>query len=139
MNLTKLTAQLIKHEGLKLKPYMDTVGKVTIGVGHNLTDVGLTQDQALYILSGDISQVVQFLTSNCPWFISLDDVRQRAITDLAFDVRDKLLQFTHMVAAIEAKDWPTASAELLNSTFAKETGQRAHDLAQMLQTGQDPQ
>ena len=31
------------NEGLRSKPYVDTVGKVTIGVGRNLTDRGLSE------------------------------------------------------------------------------------------------
>lgn len=138
MNLTKLTAQLIKHEGLRTTLYIDTVGKATIGVGHNLTDKGLTTSQVMMILSSDISDTVNLLTNHFPWFIKLDDVRQRAIADLTFDVMGKILEFKHMLAAIEKSDWPTASNELLNSAFAKETGKRAADLAHMLLTGTDP-
>ena len=45
-----LNALLIRHERLRLKPYTDTVGKLTIGVGRNLTDMGLTQDEVLLLL-----------------------------------------------------------------------------------------
>ena len=34
-----LIEQLIDHEGIELKAYKDTVGKITIGVGRNLDDV----------------------------------------------------------------------------------------------------
>ena len=40
--------QLILHEGLRLKPYRDTVGKLTIGVGRNLDDVGITRAEAFF-------------------------------------------------------------------------------------------
>src|SRR4051812_27390106 len=41
VNRDALVNQLIIDEGLKLSPYTDTVGKLTIGVGRNLTDVGI--------------------------------------------------------------------------------------------------
>lgn len=137
MDLTKLSNQLIKHEGLKQFPYRDTVGKLTIGVGHNLDDKGLTQAQIRSILIDDLTDTVNFLNFKLPWLKDLDDVRQRAVANMTFDLMGKILDFKHMLAALQAKDWIKASDELLNSTFAKQTGQRARDLAKMLLTGQD--
>ena len=53
---------LLKHEGLRLHPYDDVTGKppetlqgkITIGVGRNLTDVGITRTEALSLLKADI-------------------------------------------------------------------------------------
>lgn len=137
MDLTKLSNQLIKHEGLKQFPYRDTIGKLTIGVGHNLDDKGLTQAQIRSILIDDLTDTVNFLNFKLPWLKDLDDVRQRAVANMTFDLMGKILDFKHMLAALQAKDWIKASDELLNSTFAKQTGQRARDLAKMLLTGQD--
>jgi lysozyme len=44
MNDAKLIAELVKDEGLRLKPYKCTAGKTTIGVGRNLDDVGISKD-----------------------------------------------------------------------------------------------
>lgn len=129
--------QLILHEGLRLKPYTDTVGKLTIGIGHNLTDKGLTQAQCVSILRDDLADTTSFLNSHCPWYANLDPIRQKAILDLTFNLMGKLLDFHNMIAAIQAQDWNRAADELLNSTFAHQTGVRAQHLAQMLRTGQD--
>ncbi len=37
--IVNLTDQLIRDEGLRLYPYKDTAGKLTIGVGRNFLDV----------------------------------------------------------------------------------------------------
>lgn len=137
MDYTKLRTQLIKHEGLKLKPYTDTVGKLTIGVGHNLTDNGLTMMQCMFILDDDVKDTIEFLSHNCPWWGGLDEVRQRAILDLAFNLKTRLLGFKKMIAAIQAKDWGAAAKELLDSDFAKQTGIRASNLAAQILTGKD--
>jgi hypothetical protein len=34
--MNRIKAQLIRHEGLRLKPYRCTAGKLTIGIGRNL-------------------------------------------------------------------------------------------------------
>lgn len=137
MDLPKLRIQLIKHEGLVLKPYTDTVGKLTIGVGHNLTDLGLTYQQSMFILDDDIKDTVDWLTRNCPWWAGLDPVRQTAIADMAFNLKGKLLGFKKMIAAVQAKDWGAAAKELLDSDFAKQTGVRAADLAAQILTGKE--
>lgn len=147
MNQTKLHAQLIAHEGLRLHTYKDTEGILTIGVGHNLLanplppqyDIvnGITHEQALEILDDDLKKTYHFLDFKCPWWASLDECRQRAIVDLAFDLWERLLGFHKMIAAIEGHEWNIASTELLNSTFAHQTGKRATDLAHQIFTGTD--
>lgn len=137
MDHQKLVTLLVKHEDLKLKPYTDTVGKLTIGVGHNLTDLGLSVPQVLAILDDDIENVLHFLDLKLPWWRSLDDVRSRALVDMTFNLMGKILEFKKMLAAIQAHDWDGASTHLLDSTFAHQVGQRAIDLAKMFRTGQD--
>lgn len=137
MNTEKLINQLVIHEGLRLKPYTDTVGKLTVGIGHNLTDNGLTKDQCFMICHDDIDNVVVFLDSKCSWWRDLDDVRQRAVANMTFNLMYKLLEFKGMIAALKVKDWNTAADHLVNSGFGHQTGQRAQDLAKMIRTGQD--
>ena len=135
MNFDKLRSRLIRSEGLRQFPYVDTVGKTTIGVGHNLTDKGLTSQQIMGILDNDIKDTLAFLDSRLSWWTQLDDVRQVALADLTFNLMNKLLGFKRMLAALQAKDWNTAADELLNSKFAIQTGQRSRDLAAMFRTG----
>ena len=78
LNLLKLADQLIHHEGMECFPYVDTVGKTTIGVGRNLTDRGLSQDECRYLLANDIEISISELKRNFDWFTKLDDTRQAA-------------------------------------------------------------
>lgn len=137
MDLNKLSNQLVKHEEIRFKPYLDTVGKITIGVGHNLSDKGLTPNQVGLILQDDIKDVVTFLTLRLPWVLKLDDVRARAVADMAFVLMDKLLDFHTMLPALQEARWKDASDALLNSKFASQVGKRAIDLANMILSGQD--
>ena len=50
----RLKDMLIRHEGLKLKPYLCTAGKLTIGVGRNIQDRGITYQEAMMLLENDI-------------------------------------------------------------------------------------
>lgn len=131
-----LRQQLMRHEGLRLMPYVDTVGKVTIGVGRNLTDRGITDAEARYLLDNDITATINSLVV-LPWFPDLDPVRQRAFVDLCFNVGfTRLRGFTAMLAAAARADWPVVADELLDSFYARQVGKRAQTLAGMLRTGE---
>ena len=84
-DLDALRQQLRLHEGLRLFPYVDTVGKTTIGCGRNLTDKGITIEEARFLLDHDITECLADLHS-FGWFIGLDSIRQRALVDLRFNL-----------------------------------------------------
>lgn len=131
-----LRQQLIAHEGVRLKPYRDSVGILTIGIGRNLEDRGITDAEARYLLDNDINACINDLLT-LVWFPDLDPVRQRVFVDLCFNLGVKRLrEFTKMLDAAGAKDWPRAARELLDSKYAQQVGQRARTLAAMLETGE---
>jgi lysozyme len=130
-------AELItRHEGKRLKPYTDTMGKLTIGIGRNLTDVGLSEDECLLLLQHDIGRAVNML-SQYQWYVRLDDVRQAAVIDLMFNLGpSRFAGFKNMIAALDRSDYKDAAAQLLDSAYALQVGQRARDLAYMLERGE---
>src|SRR5688572_26548191 len=81
----KLVDQLLLHEGLRLKPYPDTKGKITIGVGRNLSDKGITHSEAMLLLDHDLDECITDLAS-FPWFAGLDPVRQRVLIDMRLNL-----------------------------------------------------
>lgn len=130
-----LRLQLIAHEGMRLVPYVCSMGKVTIGVGRNLTDRGISEDEARRFLDADINHAILDLTV-FPWFPDLDTVRQRALVDLCFNLGlPRLKGFRKMLAAIERQEWDRAAHELLDSRYSEQVGKRARTLAAMLRTG----
>lgn len=135
-DLAILQAELTRDEGERLKPYRDSVGKLSLGIGRNLDDTGISHDEALYLLSNDIVSAELWLDRNLPWWADLDPVRQRVMVNLAFNLRNKLLGFANTLRAIQAKDWQAAHDGLLDSLWAKQTGQRAQRLAYMMLTGE---
>lgn len=147
--MSYLKRLLIHHEGLSLTPYRCTGNKWTIGVGHNFEDnpftteemleilhKGFTHEVAMLILDNDIHRTQEDLTTVFTWYQSLDRVRRDVITNMAFNLGvPRLMGFRRMVAAIRQKDYEGASAEMLDSKWAKQVGQRAEDLAHMMKTG----
>lgn len=128
--------QLVRDEGCRLFPYVDSVGKTTIGVGRNLTDAGISLAEAKILLEGDIATATTFLNQNLPWTLDLDDARKGSFINLAFNMQHRLLTFHDMLAAAKSGNWSEVSAQLLNSEWANQVGARAQRIAKQLETGE---
>lgn len=137
VNRSRLKQQLREHEGMRRKPYHDSVsGKLTIGVGRNLDDVGITEDEAEVLLDNDIVVAWRGCQRVVPGFDVLDEARQHALMDMAFNLGEtRLSGFKKMLAAVEAREWDRAADEMLASTWAKQVGRRAEALATMMRSG----
>ena len=140
-----LNELLIRHEGLRLKPYKDSVGLLTVGVGRNLDEVGLTKEEALLLLQNDIERVRCELNQALPWWIKLGEVREAVMISLGFNLgvltppdKAKLLTFKTTLGLIENGQYAQAADRLLTLPWAVQVGKRAHDLTEMLRTGQWP-
>ncbi|HAS88263.1 MAG TPA: lysozyme [Desulfovibrio sp.] len=129
--------QLIKHEGLKLTPYRCTAGKLTIGVGRNLEDNGITQSEAMTLLNNDILACENQLYVSEPWISQLSDPRRAVLLNMCFNLGfHGLRKFKKMLAACEIGDYERAAAEMLDSKWAHQVGMRADDLALQMETGE---
>ena len=125
------------HEGVRLKPYTDTVGKLTIGVGRNLTDVGISMEEARMLLQHDIEAATTAL-EHFPWFDGLDPIRRRVLIDLCFNLGPaKLATFHLFLAAVARSEWDEAANNLFTSRWARQVKTRATRLIAMMRTGQD--
>jgi|SRR6267154_6721114 len=140
MNVPLLISELSRDEGIRLKPYTDSVGKITIGIGRNLTDKGISREEAYHLLNNDIDEVIGELDKRLPWWRRLDDVRQRVLANMAFNLGiTKLLTFERTLASIMLGSFGDAATEMLQSQWAKEVGPRAQRLAQMMRIGLAPE
>ena len=135
--MSRIEEQLIVDEGLKLKPYPCTAGKLTIGVGRNLDDRGITKEEALYLLRNDIKEVGLDVSSNLPWFASLCPARQDVLVNMAFNLGiEGLLKFKNTLKHVQAGEYDLAATGMLESKWAGQVGARASRLAQMMRTGE---
>ncbi len=134
----RLKEMLIRHEGLRLKPYRDSVGKLTIGVGRNLDDVGISEEEALYLLENDIRRAekiaVECASSHGVLFESLPEDAQLVLIDMAFNLGYKLKGFKKMFSALKRRDFDEAAWEMLDSRWARQVGKRATELAEIMRS-----
>jgi len=150
--------ELIKHEGLKLQVYKDTLGIDTIGIGRNLEDrgiskeeldvldiptidhiyeYGITEADAVYLATNDVQIVEEELLQAHPCVDRLDSVRQLILMDMAFNMGvPRLCKFKKMWNAIHEEDYPTAAKEMLDSRWANQVKSRATKLAHAMHTGE---
>ena len=125
-----LIDDLIRHEGMKLKPYICPAGKVTIGVGRNIQDNGISEAEARYLLKNDIIHCWAELHKALPWALKLPAEVQDVLCNMTFNMGiTKLMAFKKALAALKAGQWNTAAAEMLDSDWAKQVGRRATELA----------
>lgn len=136
-----LKDQLLRHEGLRLRPYICPAGALTIGIGRNLSDKGITEAEAMAMLETDIAGArvdVEFLLDKFGierW--KLSQARQDALANMAFNIgRASLAGFKRMFTAILAEDFDVAAAEMLDSKYARDVGDRAVELSIQLCSGQ---
>lgn len=157
--------QLILHEGLRLDVYKCPANKWTVGVGRNLEAKGLTKEEqqklfghsglnrtevidvllergisreeALFLLNGDIHQCVSDL-KKYDWYNHLDPIRRKVLIDMRLNLgMAGLLGFKRMIVALAAKDYETAADEMMDSAWYRQVGNRSKRLVCMMRTGND--
>lgn len=130
-----LRVNLLRDEGKLLSPYPDTRGKVTIGIGHNLTDNGLSDAAVEFIYEEDVAIAESAARQIVPTLDSLSDVRKAVLVEMAFNLGlPKLAGFHNMLDCIGEGDWDLAADAMLDSLWAKEVGARATRLATMMRS-----
>jgi lysozyme len=135
MKTSDLEKMIIRHEGKRHLPYECAAGKITIGVGRNLDDMGLSEDEIMYLLRNDISRCEAELDTY-PWFRKLDQVRRDACIDLCFNMGlTRLLRFRKMIDGLDRREWDYAADELLDSRYKDQVGKRATEISEMIRTG----
>ena len=129
-----LEDQLIRHEGMRLDMYKDTVDVWTIGIGRNLEDVGLRSEaEAKFLLRSDISAVQKELRERLPWFEDLAPDRQQVLTNMAFNLGvTGLIRFSKTLSYVESGLYEQAADEMLRSRWADQVGKRATELSQTM-------
>lgn len=138
MNRQRLITSLIEHEGIRKLPYEDSVGKLTIGIGHNLEDMPLTNAAIEFICNDDIAIAEGELDKNWKgWRKDINDPRQNVLIEMVFNLGwPRFSKFVKLREAVEAQDFDKAADEMLDSKWAKQVGRRADNLAKQMRTGQ---
>lgn len=137
---SKIQKLLTLHEGKRLKPYLCTAKKTTIGIGRNLTDKGLSEAEISFLFQNDLAECRADLRKYLPWTTKLSEVRRAVLTDMRFNLGlDGLLAFKMTLESIRVGDYELAAQQMLQSKWAKQVKSRATRLSEMMRTDTWPQ
>jgi lysozyme len=138
--MKRLIETLKRHEGVKYYVYKDHLGYETIGVGRCLKEgvgLGLTHDEVDYLLMNDINRCLEELDAAFPWFKDLTEIRREAMINLCFNLGlTRLRKFEKALAAMSIHNYEEAADEFLDSRWAKQVGNRATEVTEMIRTGE---
>jgi lysozyme len=146
--MSTLAERIAKHEGTRLRPYLDCCGKpwrecvcekkgyLTIGNGRNLDVVGISFDECRLFETNDIFRA-KSAAGTFRWFAPLDPVRREVIIEMIFELGlVGFCAFKRLILAMERGDYVAAASEMLASKWSSQVGRRAVGLAEMMRTGE---
>ena len=128
---------LKRQEGFSRFLY-DDCGDQSAGYGRNMTQIGLSEEEAEFLLENDIRRVEKEL-ERFPWFENLNAVRRAAVTSLNYNLGiTRFLKFKLMLKALAEGDMNKAAYEVFpNSLYAKQVPNRAFEISEMMMWGED--
>ena len=134
----KFLEMLKRHEDLRLKPYKDTEGKLTIGYGRNLDDNGISKIEAEILFLHDVenAQIKLMCCKYSSVFKKLCKVRQEVLMNMTYNMGiGGVCTFKKMWGHLEKKEYFLAGSEMLDSKWAGQVGRRAIELAKIMRDG----
>lgn len=124
------------EEGRKKFLYECSEGKQTIGIGRNIEERGLSDDEIDYIYRNDEKIAIAGASSLVKEFEWLADARKIALVSMVFQMgKPRVSKFKKMIAAINEGNFAEAANEMLESKWARQTPARAERHAQAMRTG----
>ncbi len=135
MDVAALKAHLVRDEDRRLKLYRCTSGKWTIGVGRNLEDRGITEAEADFLLGTDIAVVLADLDRELPEWRKWPEPVQLGVANMCFNLGwPRLAKFVDTLAALRRHDWLAAADAALDSLWARQVGDRAQRIADLIRS-----
>ena len=140
MNLIKLQDEISKDEGIKFETYRCSLGHLTGGIGHLITEwdeeiysgpvgTAIPTEQVNDWFAKDIETTIKdcnLLFSQCD---NLPDDIQHVLANMCFRLgRPRMSKFKNMIAAVDDLDWERMADEMENSRWFKQTPNRAKRL-----------
>lgn len=124
------------NEGYRQFPYTCTAGKLTVGHGLNLDDVGLSVDESEMILRSRLTKIDGLLFKKFSWYLMLDNVRKIAMCDMAYQMGfNGLCGFKKSLRFMADGAYTEAAKEFADSRWHSQTPIRADRICKMIESG----
>ena len=148
--MEEILSLIKKHEGYRSKTYKCTEGYDTTGIGfawkdldfdkemankilqENKYNIELSEEVCNLILEEKIDIILGRLQKVAPWVERSNKIVQTVIINMCYQMGvSGVMKFKKALAAMEKGNWNLAANELLDSRWAKQTPNRANELAEM--------
>jgi len=148
IEITKNLRDRVKsHEGCVLEPYDDSLGKLTVGIGHLVQaherkrfqlGVKITQEEADELFDIDLNRAAagadELIIKNIGDHDDLPQVIQEVLVEMVFQLgKTGVKQFRNMWTSLKEKDWPMAAMHMKDSRWRKQTKKRCEHLSKMVE------
>ena len=133
-----LKEMLIRHEDERFYPYTDSVGKLTIGVGHNLDAKGISKTVSRLMLKEDIDDAIEDTLKWIPEnvYYTITEARRMVIINMMFQMGlTRMKGFKKMRAALLNWDYMEAARQMEDSKWYRQVPRRASELVQIMRDG----
>lgn len=135
-------------EGFKPKPYLDSLGYPTIGIGQRIGPKGALLNNYQFTISQSVADVwmqeiaMEYMTKlqndsrTKAALLKCNQARTDALLDMAYQMGvSGISGFRNMLVLISNGDFDKASKEALNSLWARQTPQRAKRISDVIRLG----
>ena len=128
-----LLERIKHHEGFRSKVYQCTEGYDTIGYGFAIKDLELDEDIAEMILMRKLNNLMERIGKTFDWWKSADDEVKNVVVEMCYQLGlSGFSKFKKTIDHLENKRYGKASAEMLDSRWAKQTPNRAIELSNII-------
>tara|TARA_B110000114_G_scaffold178189_1_gene210901 strand:- start:166 stop:585 length:420 start_codon:yes stop_codon:yes gene_type:complete len=136
MDIEQTKAEIKKEEGFRMETYKCTEGHLTGGYGHKMLD-GETPPTDMTgwtkLFERDFARAMsgaEELLMICP---NVDDTARHIVVEMCYQMGSYgVSKFHGMLSALQESDYVTASKEMLDSRWAKQTPKRAMRMAERM-------
>ena len=127
--------QLKIHEGYKPKVYKCTAGVDTIGIGFAIKDLELSEDVCELILKEKLQALEERFEDKFDWFKTSPIEVRNVMLYMAYQLGFRgFCKFKKTLSYLENAEWESASKEMLDSKWAKQTPNRANELSEIIKS-----
>ena len=128
-----LVESIKEGEGYRAKVYKCTEGYDTIGYGFAIKDLELDEEVCDLILDKKLDKLIDATNNKFPFLRELPQDKCEVVFEMVYQLGlTGVSKFKKMLKALERKDYDKASAEMLDSLWAKQTPNRAIKLSNQM-------
>ena len=121
------------HEGFRSIVYKCTEGYDTIGYGFAIKDLELDEDISEMILMRKLDNLMTRIGKTFVWWRSADSTVKDVVVEMCYQLGvSGFSKFKKTIDHLENKRYSKASAEMLDSRWAKQTPNRALELSNLI-------